>query len=90
MASRRATSLGRTPQRVARVATPLLRCARVTISGQRYEVFGNCKGGATCQTFVPLRRQAGGSAARTISAPARGCFFFGEGGSVHVQTLIRV
>jgi hypothetical protein len=45
MASRTATSLGWTPQRVARVATPLSRFARVTISGQRYEVFDNCKGG---------------------------------------------
>jgi hypothetical protein len=88
--SRLATSLGWTPQRAARVATPLSRCARDTISGQRYEVFDNCKGRAICQTFVPLRRQARGSAARTISAPARGCFFFEEGGSVHVQTLIRV
>jgi len=60
------------------VATPLSRCARDTISGQRYEVFDNCKGGGVCQIFVPLCWQAGGSAARTISAPLRGRFLFGR------------
>jgi hypothetical protein len=78
MASRLATSFGRTSQRVARVATPLSRFARVTISGQRYEVFDNCKGVGVCQIFVLLSRQAGGSAARTISAPVRGRFFLGR------------
>jgi len=75
IASRSATSLGWMPHKVARAATPLSRCVRDTISGQRYEVFDNCKGGVDSQIFVPLPRQACGSAAHTISAPARGCFF---------------
>jgi len=69
------------------VATPLSRCARDTISGQRYEVFDNCKGGGRGQIFIPLRRQAVGAAAHTISAPARGCFFL-EIKSVRDQTYI--
>ena len=44
IASRSATSFGWRLQRVAKAATPLSRCARDTISGQRYEVFDNCKG----------------------------------------------
>jgi len=72
---------------VAKAATPLSRCVRDTISGQRYEVFDNCKGGGRGQIFVPLCWQAGGTAARTISAPARGCFFF-VAKSVRDQTLI--
>ncbi len=44
MLSRPATSLGWTPQRVARVATPASRFLRATIPIQRYEVFDNCKG----------------------------------------------
>jgi len=74
IASRSATSLGWMPHKVARAATPLSRCVRDTISGQRYEVFDNCKGGVDSQIFVPLPWQACGSAARTISAPARGRF----------------
>ena len=45
MASRSATSLGWTPQRVASVATPLSRCVRAIISGQKYEVSDIRKGG---------------------------------------------
>jgi len=52
MASRSATSVGWTPQRVARVATPLSRCVRVIISGQRYEVFDNCKGGGSAHAYA--------------------------------------
>jgi hypothetical protein len=51
IASRAATSLGWTSQRVARTATPLSRFARVTISGQRYEVFDNCKGDGMWSRF---------------------------------------
>jgi len=87
MASRSATSLGWRPQRVAKAATPLSRCVRDTISGQRYEVFDNCKGGGRGQIFVPLSRQAGGAVARTISAPARGRFFLWPK-SVCIQTYI--
>jgi hypothetical protein len=39
--------------------------------------FYTCHDVKVRQVFVPLRWQAGGSAAPTISAPARGCFFFG-------------
>jgi hypothetical protein len=89
MASRKATSLGWTSQMVARIATPLSSCARDTISGQRYEVFDNCKRDMVYQIFVPLCRQARGSAAHTIPTPARGCFLFLGGKNVRIHILIR-
>ncbi len=64
MASRSATSLGWTPQRVARVATPLSRCVRVIISGQKYEVSNIRKGGGAISPVaskghLPIRGHAG-------------------------------
>jgi len=79
IASRSATSLGWMPHKVARAATPLSRCARDTISGQRYEVFDNCKGGGalcldnnhTPKTFCPQNRFR-----HFFEPPRSPCFLF--------------